>query len=116
MSVDFFVIQTNTSVEGAVDAGRSRVPRPVLRFPAGAFDSQARSETPSARLYWRQSPQCLQAHRYHEQLGHEVLYLNADGAGLTQDQHRATLELFQSDIAPVLRREIPSRPFPPRPA
>ncbi|MFQ6031057.1 MAG: LLM class flavin-dependent oxidoreductase, partial [Dehalococcoidia bacterium] len=36
-----------------------------------------------------------------------------DGAGLTPAQHRETLELFQSEIAPVLRREIPSRPFPP---
>jgi hypothetical protein len=46
-------------------------------------------------------------------LGHEVLHLNADGAGLTPAQHRTTLELFQSEIAPVLRREIPSQPFPP---
>lgn len=53
---------------------------------------------------------------YHEQLGHEVLHVNADGDGLTPQQHRATLELFQSAIAPVLRREIPSRPFPPVPA
>ena len=52
-------------------------------------------------------------HRYHEQLGHEVLNVNADGAGLTPAQHRGTLELFQSEIAPALRREIPSRPFPP---
>jgi alkanesulfonate monooxygenase SsuD/methylene tetrahydromethanopterin reductase-like flavin-dependent oxidoreductase (luciferase family) len=51
--------------------------------------------------------------RYHEQLGHEVLHVNADGDGLTKKQHRATLALFQSEIAPVLRREIPSRPFPP---
>ena len=51
--------------------------------------------------------------RYHEQMSHEVLHISADGAGLTPAQHRATLELFQSDIAPVLRREIPSRPFPP---
>jgi len=51
--------------------------------------------------------------RYHEQMGHEVLHVNADGDGLTRKQHRATLELFQSEIAPVLRREIPSRPFPP---
>ncbi len=60
------------------------------------------------------SPQQIidKVHRYHQQLGHEVLNLNADGAGLTPGQHRATLELFQSDIAPVLRREIPSRPFP----
>ena len=64
------------------------------------------------------SPQQIieKVHRYHEQLGHEVLHLNADGAGLTPAQHRATLELFQSEIAPVLRREIPSRPFPPAPA
>ena len=61
------------------------------------------------------SPQQIieKVHRYHEQLGHEVLNLNADGAGLTAADHRATLELFQSDIAPVLRRDIPSRPFPP---
>jgi hypothetical protein len=61
------------------------------------------------------SPQQIieKVHRYHEQLGHEVLHVNADGADLTPAQHRATLELFQSEIAPVLRREIPSRPFPP---
>ena len=53
--------------------------------------------------------------RYHEQLGHEVLHITADGDGLTRPQHRATLELFQSEIAPVLRREIPSRPFPQSP-
>ena len=51
-------------------------------------------------------------HRYHEELGHEVLHLDADGAGLTRAQHRVTLELFQSEIAPILLREIPSRPFP----
>ena len=32
-------------------------------------------------------------------------------AGLTDTQHRASLELFQSDIAPVLRREIPDPPW-----
>jgi hypothetical protein len=31
---------------------------------------------------------------------------------LTDVQHRASLELFQSDIAPVLRREIPDPPWP----
>ena len=61
------------------------------------------------------SPQQIieKVHRYHEQMGHEVLSINCDGAGLTPAQHRATLELFQSDIAPVLRKEIASRPFPP---
>ncbi|WP_329237478.1 LLM class flavin-dependent oxidoreductase [Actinoallomurus sp. NBC_01490] len=55
-------------------------------------------------------------HRYHERFGHEVMHIQADGDGLTTRQHRASLELFQSDIAPVLRREIPSRPFPAAPA
>ena len=61
------------------------------------------------------SPQQIieKVHRYHEQMGHEVTHVNSDSAGLTPSQHRATLELFQCDIAPVLRRDIPSRPFPP---
>jgi alkanesulfonate monooxygenase SsuD/methylene tetrahydromethanopterin reductase-like flavin-dependent oxidoreductase (luciferase family) len=46
-------------------------------------------------------------HRYHERFGHQVLHLHADGDGLTDKQHRAALELFQSDIAPVLSRDIP---------
>jgi hypothetical protein len=50
-------------------------------------------------------------HRYHEQFGHSVLHLHADADGLTDAQHRASLELFQSDIAPVLRREIPGPPW-----
>jgi alkanesulfonate monooxygenase SsuD/methylene tetrahydromethanopterin reductase-like flavin-dependent oxidoreductase (luciferase family) len=61
------------------------------------------------------SPQQVidKVHRYHERFGHEVMHIQADGDGLTDGQHRASLELFQSDIAPVLRQEIPSRPFPP---
>ena len=54
--------------------------------------------------------------RYHERFGHEVMHVQADGDGLTDAQHRASLELFQSDIAPALRRAIPSRPFPAPPA
>jgi alkanesulfonate monooxygenase SsuD/methylene tetrahydromethanopterin reductase-like flavin-dependent oxidoreductase (luciferase family) len=50
-------------------------------------------------------------HRYHEQFGHSVLHLHADAGGLTDARHRASLELFQSDIAPVLRREIPDPPW-----
>jgi alkanesulfonate monooxygenase SsuD/methylene tetrahydromethanopterin reductase-like flavin-dependent oxidoreductase (luciferase family) len=50
-------------------------------------------------------------HHYHEQFGHSVLHLHADAGGLTDAQHRASLELFQSDIAPVLRREIPDPPW-----
>ncbi|TQS44104.1 LLM class flavin-dependent oxidoreductase [Cryptosporangium phraense] len=50
-------------------------------------------------------------HRYHEQFGHTVMHLRADASGLTDAQHRESLELFQSDIAPVLRREIPDPPW-----
>jgi alkanesulfonate monooxygenase SsuD/methylene tetrahydromethanopterin reductase-like flavin-dependent oxidoreductase (luciferase family) len=54
--------------------------------------------------------------RYHEQFGHQVIHLHADGDGLTDKQHRETLELFQSDIAPTLRRAIPDPPWPEPPA
>jgi hypothetical protein len=43
----------------------------------------------------------------------QVMHVQAAAEGLTDEQHRGSLELLQSDIAPVLRREIPSRPFPP---
>lgn len=49
--------------------------------------------------------------RYHEQLGHEVIHLGADADGVTPAQQRHSLELFQSDVAPVLRERIPSRPL-----
>jgi alkanesulfonate monooxygenase SsuD/methylene tetrahydromethanopterin reductase-like flavin-dependent oxidoreductase (luciferase family) len=63
------------------------------------------------------SPQQIidKVHRYHDKLGHEVMHLHADADGLTSAQHRASLELFFGQIAPVLRREIPSRPFPQAP-
>jgi len=51
-------------------------------------------------------------HRYHEQLGHSVLHVAADANGLTPEQHRDSFELFQSDIAPVLRRDIPDPAWP----
>ncbi|OBK47845.1 LLM class flavin-dependent oxidoreductase [Mycobacterium kubicae] len=49
--------------------------------------------------------------RYHEQLGHEVMHLSADADGVTPAQQRRSLELFQSEVAPVLRAHIPSRPL-----
>jgi alkanesulfonate monooxygenase SsuD/methylene tetrahydromethanopterin reductase-like flavin-dependent oxidoreductase (luciferase family) len=49
--------------------------------------------------------------RYHEQLGHEVIHLSADADGVTPAQQRRSHELFQSDVAPVLRNRIPSRPL-----
>jgi alkanesulfonate monooxygenase SsuD/methylene tetrahydromethanopterin reductase-like flavin-dependent oxidoreductase (luciferase family) len=59
------------------------------------------------------SPQQIidKVHRYHEQFGHTVLHLHADASGLTGTQHRDSLALFQSEVAPVLRRTIPDPPF-----
>jgi alkanesulfonate monooxygenase SsuD/methylene tetrahydromethanopterin reductase-like flavin-dependent oxidoreductase (luciferase family) len=59
------------------------------------------------------SPQQIieKVHRYHEKLGHSVLHLHADAGGLTDAQHLESLRLFQADIAPVLRREIPDPAF-----
>ncbi|TDD86555.1 LLM class flavin-dependent oxidoreductase [Actinomadura rubrisoli] len=60
------------------------------------------------------SPQQVidKVHRYHDRLGHEVMHVQADADGLPEALHRDSLELFQSDVAPALRKEIPSRPFP----
>ncbi|OBA58385.1 luciferase [Mycobacterium sp. 1100029.7] len=49
--------------------------------------------------------------RYHEQLGQEVMHLSADTDAVTPDQQRRSLELFQAEVAPVLRQRIPSRPL-----
>ncbi|MFJ4844436.1 LLM class flavin-dependent oxidoreductase [Streptomyces sp. NPDC088733] len=59
------------------------------------------------------SPQQVvdKVHRYHEEFGHTVLHVHADAGGLTGDRHRASLERFQSEVAPVLRRDIPDPPF-----
>ncbi|MFE1884263.1 LLM class flavin-dependent oxidoreductase [Streptomyces diastatochromogenes] len=59
------------------------------------------------------SPQQVieKVHRYHEQFGHTVLHLHADAGGLTDTRHRDSLERFQGEVAPVLRREIPDPPF-----
>ena len=51
-------------------------------------------------------------HRYHEQFGHTVMHLHAEAGGLTDAQHRDSLELFQREIAPVLRKDIPDPPWP----
>lgn len=50
-------------------------------------------------------------HRCHDALGHEVMHLSADGDGLTPQQHREGLELFQAEVAPELRATITSRPL-----
>jgi alkanesulfonate monooxygenase SsuD/methylene tetrahydromethanopterin reductase-like flavin-dependent oxidoreductase (luciferase family) len=60
------------------------------------------------------SPQQVidKVHRYHEQFGHTVMHLHAEPGGLSPAQHRASLELFQAEIAPALRRDIPDPPWP----
>jgi alkanesulfonate monooxygenase SsuD/methylene tetrahydromethanopterin reductase-like flavin-dependent oxidoreductase (luciferase family) len=64
------------------------------------------------------SPQQVidKVHRYHELFGHSVLHLHAEPRGLTPVQYRDSLELFQAEIAPVLRREIRDPPWPWGPA
>jgi alkanesulfonate monooxygenase SsuD/methylene tetrahydromethanopterin reductase-like flavin-dependent oxidoreductase (luciferase family) len=54
--------------------------------------------------------------RYHEQFRHEVMHVPIDPDGLTDSQHRDSLDLFFAEVAPVLRREIPSRPLSPVPS
>jgi alkanesulfonate monooxygenase SsuD/methylene tetrahydromethanopterin reductase-like flavin-dependent oxidoreductase (luciferase family) len=49
--------------------------------------------------------------RYHEQLGHEVMHLSADADGVTPEAQRRSMELFQSEVAPILRERIASRPL-----
>ncbi len=49
--------------------------------------------------------------RHHEALGHEALHLHLDGDGLTPRRQRGMLERFQSDVAPVLRAAVQSRPL-----
>jgi len=67
------------------------------------------------------SPQQVieKVHRYHAEFGHSVLHVHADAGGLTDAQHRDSLERFQGEVASVLRKEIPDPPFdwaPVRPA
>ncbi|MGY4102124.1 LLM class flavin-dependent oxidoreductase [Nocardia sp. R16R-3T] len=49
--------------------------------------------------------------RQHEAFGHEVIHLSAERDGRTEAQYRGSLELFQAEVAPELRRRIPSRPL-----
>ncbi|ROO85866.1 alkanesulfonate monooxygenase SsuD/methylene tetrahydromethanopterin reductase-like flavin-dependent oxidoreductase (luciferase family) [Actinocorallia herbida] len=59
------------------------------------------------------SPQQIidKVHAQHALFGHEALHVHVDAEILGAAEHRATLELFFSEIAPVLRRELPSRPL-----
>ncbi|SHF70495.1 Flavin-dependent oxidoreductase, luciferase family (includes alkanesulfonate monooxygenase SsuD and methylene tetrahydromethanopterin reductase) [Jatrophihabitans endophyticus] len=85
-------------------AGEAGLPHPWADFE----DYVARS---SALIG---SPQQVidKVQRYHERLGHTVMHLHADASGLTDAQHRDSLALFRSEIAPVLDRSIPDPPWP----
>jgi alkanesulfonate monooxygenase SsuD/methylene tetrahydromethanopterin reductase-like flavin-dependent oxidoreductase (luciferase family) len=76
------------------------------------FDSVEDFVTRSSALIGSPEQVIDKVHRYHEQMGHTVLHLHADANGLTEAQHRESLELFQQDIAPVLRKDIPDPPWP----
>jgi alkanesulfonate monooxygenase SsuD/methylene tetrahydromethanopterin reductase-like flavin-dependent oxidoreductase (luciferase family) len=60
------------------------------------------------------SPQQIidKLHRYYDVLGQTVLTVGGHQRGLTRTQFTGSLELFQSDVAPVLRRSIPDPPWP----
>lgn len=45
-------------------------------------------------------------HRYHEAFGNEVVGIGVDA--LTEEVQHEQLELFASEVAPVVRRELPS--------
>jgi len=51
-------------------------------------------------------------HRYHERFGHSVLHVTADAEGLTEAEHHNSLELFQAEVAAVLRTAIPDPVWP----
>ncbi|MBG6098516.1 LLM class flavin-dependent oxidoreductase [Nocardioides luteus] len=50
-------------------------------------------------------------HRYHERFGHQVVHVHADASGLSEQQHRDSLELFASEVAAPLRTALPDPPW-----
>ena len=50
-------------------------------------------------------------HRYHERFGHQVVHVHADASGLSEQQHRDSLELFTSEVAAPLRTALPDPPW-----
>jgi alkanesulfonate monooxygenase SsuD/methylene tetrahydromethanopterin reductase-like flavin-dependent oxidoreductase (luciferase family) len=51
-------------------------------------------------------------HRYHEHLGHSVMFVGSDADGLTPVQHLDSLDRFAAEIAPALRDALPDPPWP----
>jgi alkanesulfonate monooxygenase SsuD/methylene tetrahydromethanopterin reductase-like flavin-dependent oxidoreductase (luciferase family) len=48
--------------------------------------------------------------RYQRAFGHQVLSVSVDG--LTEAEQREQVERFATEVAPVLRREVPSTVWP----
>jgi alkanesulfonate monooxygenase SsuD/methylene tetrahydromethanopterin reductase-like flavin-dependent oxidoreductase (luciferase family) len=53
-------------------------------------------------------------HAYHKVFGHQLLGVDVEGIGIPEPQQKASLELFFSEVAPTLRRELPSTVWSPR--
>jgi alkanesulfonate monooxygenase SsuD/methylene tetrahydromethanopterin reductase-like flavin-dependent oxidoreductase (luciferase family) len=104
-SAGFFAAKTSQAAREAF--------RPIYqsRAAASVFESYEDALVRSSMLVGSPEEIVDKVSRYHERFGHEVLHISADKDGLTDQEHRDSLELFQSDVAPVLRASIPSRPF-----
>ena len=50
--------------------------------------------------------------RYHEAFGNRLISIGGHPGFLSRDQFLASLELFQAEVAPALRRSIPDPPWP----
>jgi alkanesulfonate monooxygenase SsuD/methylene tetrahydromethanopterin reductase-like flavin-dependent oxidoreductase (luciferase family) len=63
------------------------------------------------------SPQQVvdKVHRYYDALGQTVMTVGGHPGGLERAKWVESLELFQSDVAPELRRSIPDPPWPQAP-
>ncbi len=50
--------------------------------------------------------------RYHEAFGNRLISIGGHPGFLSPEAFRASLELFQAEVAPALRRSIPDPPWP----
>jgi hypothetical protein len=50
--------------------------------------------------------------RYHEAFGNRLIAVGGHQGDLDRSRFVASLELFQAEVAPVLRRAIPDPPWP----
>jgi hypothetical protein len=51
--------------------------------------------------------------RYHEAFGNRLIAISGHQGNLDRKQFADSLELFQAEVAPVLRRTIPDPEWPP---